>query len=73
MKGPAIEVPEPEPFAKWADDPDKVIVNGTLMFVGPKGILESEHEHQQRLSHNSRMRFNWSISGWVFSLDLLTC
>ncbi len=73
MKGPAIDAPEPEPFAKWASDPDMVRVDGTVMFVGPKGVLENEEAHQQRLMHNSRMRFNRSISGWIFILGFLIC
>ena len=60
----------------YANDPQAIKqADGTYLFVGPKGRLESWEERQSRLQHNLKMQFNRSvessylatlIGGWKF-------
>ena len=50
---------------RYKDDPDAIFLPDGIKFIGPKGKEETEEEHNQRLAHNCRMRFNRSFSGWV--------
>lgn len=48
----------------FRNDPDAVVrEDGSVVFVGPGGKLESLQEHKTRLRHNARMRFNRQVAG----------
>ena len=49
---------------KYRDDPDAVFTETGVHFIGPKGP-ETEDEHNVRILHNARMRFNRSFAGWA--------
>lgn len=46
---------------KYRDDPDAVFTETGVHFIGPKGP-ETEDEHNVRILHNARMRFNRSFA-----------
>ncbi|CAK9103183.1 unnamed protein product [Durusdinium trenchii] len=44
---------------QYKDDPDAIFQpDGTVKFIGPRGVEEDESQHLARLAHNARMRFN---------------
>ena len=48
----------------YRNDPDAVVrEDGSVVFVGPGGILENLETHKARLRHNARMRFKRQIAG----------
>ena len=49
---------------QYKDDPDAIFQpDGTVKFIGPRGVEEDESQHLARLAHNARMRFNRSFGG----------
>ena len=49
-------------LAKYKSDPDLVVTPTGYKFIGPKGE-ENLEQHEKRLAHNQRMRFNRSVHG----------
>ena len=53
------------------DDPDAVQQpDGTWMWKGPKGRLETWDQRQKRLAHNTKMCFNRSFDSSDPAIDL---
>ena len=45
------------------NDPDaRVQPDGSVLYVGPKGRMETLAEREKRLQHNKKMVFNRSLS-----------
>ena len=60
---------------KWKHDADAIVQpDGSVKFVGPRGVMEDEAAHIQRLTHNARMRMHRSFtSGGVAKKNNKTC
>lgn len=58
---------------KWKHDADAIVQpDGSVKFVGPRGVMEDEAAHVARLTHNARMRMHRSFtSGGVAKKQII--